>query len=70
MQYSEEDIRHLSERVELCEKLLVQPVMTRREMKTIIAAIVVTAVTASIALLAEMYLIYQVGKLYTLLDSV
>lgn len=65
-----EKIQELSRRVALVENLLSKPVVTSKDMKVIIIAMVVTAFAATLALTAEMYIIYQVGKLYALLNSI
>ncbi len=62
-------LREIIMRLDVLERIVTSPTVSRREMKTIIAALIVIAVVACAGVAGEIYVISRIDKIYSLLES-
>lgn len=71
MSYSEGDkLRELSTRLDVLERVVAAPTVSKRDIRIIVIALVILAAVAVVGILGELFLIAQIDSIYSLLESV
>lgn len=71
MSSSESDkLKEIAMRLDVLERIVTTPVVSRRDIKIIVASLIALSIVAIFGVVGELYIVSQVNDIYSLLESV
>jgi len=71
MSSSESDkLKEIAMRVDVLERIVTTPIVSKRDMRIIVASLIALSIVAIIGVIGELYIVSQVNNIYSLLESV